>query len=38
MSSNYNERPKPAEVIINLKDEAVLIRKRETLEDLVEKM
>ena len=28
MSSNYNERPKPAEVLINQKDEDVVIRRR----------
>ncbi len=38
MSSNYNERPKPAEVMLNLKDEPILIRRRETFEDLAEKM
>lgn len=30
MSSNYNERPKPAEVLINQKNEFVLIRRKET--------
>lgn len=38
MSSNYNERPKPAEVMLNLKDEPVLIRRREILADLAEKL
>ncbi len=28
MSSNYNERPKPAEVMLNLEGEDVLIRRR----------
>ncbi len=30
MSSNYNERPKPAEILINSKGEDVLIRRKET--------
>ena len=34
MSSNYNERPKPAEVLLNESNEDVLIRRRETFEDL----
>ena len=34
MASNYNSRPRPAEVLIH-KGEAHLIRKRETLEDLI---
>lgn len=34
MSSNYNSRPRPAEVLI-YQGEAHLIRKRETLEDLI---
>ncbi len=34
MSSNYNSRPKPAEVLV-INGEARLIRKRETLEDLL---
>jgi diaminopimelate decarboxylase len=38
MSSNYNERPKPAEVLINMDGEHVLIRRRETFEDLAEKL
>jgi diaminopimelate decarboxylase len=36
MASNYNSRLRPAEVLI-LKGEAKLIRKRETLEDLLSK-
>jgi len=35
MSSNYNNRLKPAEVLIDLKGNPRLIRKRDTLEDLV---
>jgi diaminopimelate decarboxylase len=35
MSSNYNNRLRPAEVLINVNGEAVLIRKREELDDLV---
>lgn len=35
MSSNYNNRLRPAEVLINSKGEDVLIRKRDTLEDIV---
>lgn len=38
MSSNYNERPKPAEVLIDVNGEHVLIRRRETFEDLAEKL
>lgn len=38
MSSNYNERPRPAEVLINSKEEAIVIRRRETLEDLADKL
>ena len=34
MASNYNSRPRPAEVMIQ-NGEAVLIRRRETLEDLL---
>jgi diaminopimelate decarboxylase len=34
MSSNYNSRPRPAEVLIE-NGKAILIRKRETLEDLL---
>jgi len=34
MSSNYNSRPKPAEVLVH-KGEAMLIRKRDTYKDLV---
>jgi diaminopimelate decarboxylase len=34
MSSHYNTRPKPAEVLI-VNGEARLIRKRETFEDLI---
>ena len=30
MSSNYNERPRPAEVMLNGEGEDVLIRRRET--------
>ncbi len=36
MASNYNSMLRPAEVLIDLKGEAKLIRKRETLADLVE--
>ena len=35
MASNYNSMMRPAEVMINLKGEAVLIRKRETVANLV---
>lgn len=35
MSSNYNQRLRPAEVLITLGGEARLIRRRETLEDLL---
>lgn len=34
MSSNYNNRVRPAEVLIRESGEAVLIRQRETLEDI----
>jgi diaminopimelate decarboxylase len=34
MSSNYNSRMRPAEILIH-KGQAFLIRKRETLEDLL---
>ncbi|HHN64987.1 MAG TPA: diaminopimelate decarboxylase, partial [Nitrospirae bacterium] len=34
MSSNYNSRPRPAEVLVNGKDH-YLIRKRETMRDLM---
>lgn len=34
MSSNYNSRLKPAEILIRENNEVVLIRKRETLQDL----
>jgi len=34
MSSNYNSRYRPAEVLVR-KGEAYLIRERETIEDLV---
>lgn len=34
MASNYNSKPRPAEVTIN-KDEVKLIRKRESFEDLI---
>jgi diaminopimelate decarboxylase len=34
MSSNYNSRPRPAEVLIE-NGKAILIRKRETLEDIL---
>ena len=34
LASNYNSRPRPAEVLLN-GDEAELIRSRETLEDLL---
>jgi diaminopimelate decarboxylase len=34
MASNYNSRPRPAEVLI-YEGKAHLIRKRETIEDLV---
>jgi diaminopimelate decarboxylase len=36
MSSNYNSRLRPAEVMIKENGEVVLIRKRDTLEQLVE--
>ena len=35
MSSNYNMRLKPAEVLIKENGEAVLIRRRDTFEDLI---
>jgi len=35
MSSNYNCRLRPAEVLINTTGDDVLIRKRDTLEDLI---
>ncbi|MCX7708259.1 MAG: diaminopimelate decarboxylase [Clostridia bacterium] len=35
MASNYNNRLRPAEVLIRESGEAVLIRKRDTLEDLI---
>lgn len=35
MSSNYNSRLKPAEVLINENGEDILIRRRDTLEDLI---
>ena len=34
MSSNYNQRPRPAEVLIQQNGEPKLIRKRETIEDM----
>jgi len=34
MSSNYNQRLRPAEVLINADGTHRLIRRRETLEDL----
>ena len=34
MASSYNQRPRPAEVLIGLDGQARLIRRRETLEDL----
>lgn len=38
MASNYNNRLRPAEVLIKQSGEAVLIRKRDNLEDLVKNM
>jgi diaminopimelate decarboxylase len=35
MSSNYNNRLRPAEVLIRSTGEAVLIRRRDTYEDLL---
>ena len=35
MASNYNSRPLPAEVLVE-GDTATLVRKRQTLEDLIE--
>lgn len=35
MSSNYNNRLRPAEVLIRENGQAVLIRKRDTLEDII---
>ena len=35
MSSNYNNRLRPAEVLIRENGTAVLIRRRDTLEDLL---
>ena len=37
MSSNYNNRLRPAEVLIKSDKKDVLIRKRETFEDLIKK-
>jgi diaminopimelate decarboxylase len=37
MSSNYNMRLKPAEVMIKENGDAVLIRRRDTFEDLISK-
>jgi diaminopimelate decarboxylase len=37
MSNNYNTRPRPAEVLI-YKNKTHLIRKRETLEDMMRNM
>jgi diaminopimelate decarboxylase len=37
MSSNYNLRPRPAEVLIKLDGELVLIRERETVKQLLER-
>ena len=34
MSSNYNTRPRAAEVIVD-KDQAHLVRKRETIDELM---
>jgi diaminopimelate decarboxylase len=34
MSSTYNQRPRPAEVIVD-GNEASLVRRRETVEDLI---
>jgi diaminopimelate decarboxylase len=34
MSSQYNQRPRPAEVLVD-GDTATLVRRRETFEDLV---
>lgn len=34
MSSNYNQRPRPAEILIQENGEPKLIRKRETIEDM----
>ena len=36
MASNYNSMFRPAEVLLDLKGEAKLIRKRESLSDLTE--
>jgi len=35
MSSNYNSRPKAAEVLVDLNGDAHLIRRREVFEDLI---
>jgi diaminopimelate decarboxylase len=35
MASNYNSRPLPAEILVEGED-ATLVRKRQTLEDLIE--
>ncbi len=35
MSSNYNNRLRPAEVLIRENGEVVLIRKRDTLDDII---
>ena len=37
MSSNYNNRLRPAEVLIRENGEAILIRERDTLEDIVKR-
>lgn len=38
MSMNYNERPRPAEVLILEDGSSKLIRRRETFEDLLPKV
>lgn len=38
MSSNYNHRPKPAEVLIQSDGTPKLIRKRETIEDMISQL
>jgi diaminopimelate decarboxylase len=35
MASNYNSRPLPAEILVE-GDTATLVRKRQTLDDLIE--
>ena len=36
MSSNYNNRPRPTEILIRENGEVILIRKRDTFEDIIQ--